>query len=133
MMPAFKYLLVDTPSDITWVTINRPDDRNSINSDLMEELTQLLETTEKTSTRAVVFTGAGETYFIGGADGIEMMQVDPDGAKEFFENLDSLPDWFVKIWFYIVASVLGVKKIGDYLPDVVSGVKDAFKGNDGRK
>ena len=51
---------------------------------------------------------------------------DPEGSKEFFENLDSLPDWFVKIWFWIVASVLGVKKVGDYLPNMIGGIRDAF-------
>ena len=54
--------------------------------------------------------------------------IDPEGARKFFENLKVLPDWFIKIWFAVVASVLGVKKIGDYLPGVISGVKDILKG-----
>ena len=55
---------------------------------------------------------------------------DPEGAKVFFLNLDSLPEWFVKVWFAIVASVLGIKKIGDYLPGAIQGVKAAFKGKE---
>jgi len=52
---------------------------------------------------------------------------DPDGAKQFFENLNALPDWFIKVWFAVVASVLGLKKIGDYLPGAIKGVKDVMK------
>lgn len=52
---------------------------------------------------------------------------DPEGSKQFFNNLNVLPVWFIKTWFWIVASVLGVKKIGDYLPGVISGVKAAMK------
>jgi len=52
---------------------------------------------------------------------------DPAGAKIFFTNLNVLPPWFVKIWMWIVASVVGVKKIGDYVPGIVKGIKDAVK------
>lgn len=53
--------------------------------------------------------------------------IDPDGAKIFFENLNVLPPWFIKIWFWVVASVLGVKKIGDYAPMMIDGIKSALK------
>lgn len=53
--------------------------------------------------------------------------IDPDGAKVFFENLHVLPEWFVKTWFWLVASIVGVKKIGDYLPGTIGGVKDVLK------
>ena len=53
--------------------------------------------------------------------------IDPEGAGKFFENLKILPDWFIKIWFAVVASVLGIKKIGDYLPGMISGIKDILK------
>ena len=55
--------------------------------------------------------------------------LDPDGARKFFENLEVLPDWFIKIWFAVVASVLGVKKIGDYRPGMISGIKEVLKKN----
>ena len=52
---------------------------------------------------------------------------DPEGSGKFFTNLSTLPDWFIKTWFWIVASVLGVKKIGDYAPGLISGITKAFK------
>ena len=51
----------------------------------------------------------------------------PDKAKDFFENLRVLPDWFVKTWMWIVASVVGVKKIGDYLPGTIKAIKEVWK------
>jgi len=50
----------------------------------------------------------------------------PEQAKVFFENLNVLPDWYIKIWFWVVASVLGVKKLGDYVPSFIDGMKSAF-------
>ncbi len=79
-------LLVEHRGDICWVTINRPADRNSINTALMEKLEHLLAETEKTSARAMVFSGAGGQYFIGGADGIEMMQLDQEGGLQVFST-----------------------------------------------
>jgi hypothetical protein len=52
--------------------------------------------------------------------------IDPSGASLFFANLAVLPEWFIKIWFWVVASVLGVKKIGDYVPGVLNAMKDVF-------
>ena len=49
----------------------------------------------------------------------------PEAAQEFFRNLKILPDWFVQTWMWIVASVIGVKKIGDYGPRMVEGFKTA--------
>jgi hypothetical protein len=46
----------------------------------------------------------------------------PEKAGLFFENLNTLPEWFIKTWFWIVASVLGVKKIGDYAPQLLDGL-----------
>ncbi len=49
----------------------------------------------------------------------------PEDAAGVIKAWEMLPDWFLQITFWIVAAVLGVKKIGDYLPGVIRGVKDA--------
>jgi len=90
MAERYQNLLVDKQGDVCWVTINRPGDRNSIDTPLMKELENVLEAIEKTSCRAIAFTGAGDTYFIGGADGIEMMQCDAQGAKKFSSRIQNL-------------------------------------------
>ncbi|NDV18146.1 hypothetical protein GO013_01770 [Pseudodesulfovibrio sp. JC047] len=53
---------------------------------------------------------------------------DPDGAGEVLRSWENLPEWFLQVTFWIVAAVLGVKKIGDLLPGAVRGVKDALGG-----
>ena len=65
MSKKYTRLLVDYRDAIAWVTINRPGDRNSIDTPLMIELNRVLTEIEETSFRAVVFTGAEDTYFIG--------------------------------------------------------------------
>jgi len=55
--------------------------------------------------------------------------VDPDGAADVIRAWEKLPDWFLQITFWVVAAVLGVKKIGDYLPSAIRGLKDAAGGS----
>lgn len=90
MNTAWKNLIVESQGDVCQVTINRPHDRNSLNSEVMAELVNMLEEVEKTAARAVIFTGAGDTYFIGGADGIEMMQCDGEEARAFSARIQEL-------------------------------------------
>ena len=52
----------------------------------------------------------------------------PEAAAAFFVNLQVLSEWFIKTWFWVVASVVGVKKIGDYAPALIAGVRAATKG-----
>jgi len=53
--------------------------------------------------------------------------IDPEASKVVFTNWQTLPAWFLEITGWLVASVLGVKKIGEYLPGLISGVKGAIK------
>ncbi|MEF2146201.1 MAG: hypothetical protein V3573_12215 [Desulfovibrionaceae bacterium] len=58
----------------------------------------------------------------------------PDRAECVIRSWENLPDWFLQITFWIVAAVLGVKKIGDYLPGAVRGVRLALGAKeDGRE
>lgn len=50
---------------------------------------------------------------------------EPEGAARVLAAWEALPEWFLKITFWIVAAVLGVKKLGDYLPGAVAAVRGA--------
>ncbi len=52
---------------------------------------------------------------------------DPEAAAKVFENWKMLPPWFLEITGWLVASVIGVKKVGEYLPGLLSGVKQVLK------
>jgi len=97
-MTQYTRLIVEQDNELLRVCINRPGDRNSIDSILMDELVQMLETAETSDVRAVVFKGSGDTYFIGGADGIEMMQCNPEHSgvfsikiQELFNRMEASP------------------------------------------
>lgn len=104
----YTRLLVEHRDAIGWVTINRPGDRNSIDTALMIELDRLLTKIEETSIRAVVFSGAEDTYFIGGADGIEMMQCSPAEAKAFSVRIQKLFDRMEASPLILVAAINGL-------------------------
>lgn len=108
MSQGYSQILINQRGDILWVTINRLEDRNSINTPLMEELEQMLDEKEKATTRAVVFTGGGDTHFIGGADGIEMMQLDPEGALAFSARIQGLFNRMEESPLVLVAAINGL-------------------------
>lgn len=90
MAKEYTRILVESRGELCWVRINRPGDRNSIDSVLMKEMVQMLKEVERSGARAVIFTGMGDTYFIGGADGVEMMQCGPQGALAFSARIQRL-------------------------------------------
>ena len=104
----YTRLLVDNQGDICRVTINRPGDRNSIDTILMDELEDLLDNIEQTQSRVIVFTGGGEAYFIGGADGVEMMQCDPAAAKAFSVRIQGLFNRMEASSLLLVAAINGI-------------------------
>ncbi len=114
MSKKYHLILMDSQEDICWVTINRPEDRNSINTELMKELEEMLSETEETTTKIIVFTGAGDTHFIGGADGIEMMQCHPDGALAFSHRIQKLFNRMEESPLILVAAINGLCFGGGY-------------------
>lgn len=53
--------------------------------------------------------------------------VDPEGAAKIFENWKVIPEWFQTVTMALVASIVGVRKLADYGPSLVKGVRDALK------
>ena len=103
-----QYLQIEDRDHVSWVTIKRLEDRNSIHSPLMDELISLLDRVEGTETRALVFTGAGSTYFIGGADGVEMMQLTPAEAEDFSWRIQRLFNRMEASPLILVAAINGI-------------------------
>jgi enoyl-CoA hydratase/carnithine racemase len=101
-------LQIEQAGEIFRVSINRTEDRNSIDSDLMLALRDFLEAAEKTTARAVIFTGAGGSYFIGGADGVEMMQCSPQSAGDFSERIQGLFDRMEASPLILTAAISGL-------------------------
>ncbi len=108
MVKEYSRILVEKQGELCRVKINRPNDRNSIDSLLMKELEQMLKNAEKTEVRSIIFTGVGDSYFIGGADGIEMMQCTPQKALAFSARIQKLFNRMEASPLILVAAINGL-------------------------
>lgn len=62
-------VLIETRSEILWITINRPDRRNALNDDVANGIREALRSAnDSDDLRAVVLTGAGDKAFCAGGD-----------------------------------------------------------------
>ena len=52
--------------------------------------------------------------------------IDPDGAAVMFKNWEAIPEWFRTVTLWTVASIVGIKKLADYAPPLIKGIKDVF-------
>jgi len=68
----YKNLIYEQKSSIGWITINRPSALNALNSELLDELSSVLDNASNSSkVKAVIITGEGKA-FVAGADISEM-------------------------------------------------------------
>lgn len=65
------------------LTINRPKALNALNSDVLSELSNILDSVDLDVIRCLIITGAGEKSFVAGADIGEMHNLDGQGGKAF--------------------------------------------------
>jgi enoyl-CoA hydratase/carnithine racemase len=78
---------------VSWIEINRPDVRNSVDAETAAALWQHLRTAEAdASVRVVVLTGSGQAAFCAGADLKEMaktqLRADPERFPHVHRNLE---------------------------------------------
>lgn len=68
-MAEYETVLTQVEEGVGWITINRPDVRNALNTQVLGDFRQaLVEFRHDREVGAVVFTGAGEKSFAAGAD-----------------------------------------------------------------
>jgi methylglutaconyl-CoA hydratase len=64
-MTRFKYILAESANGVRTLTLNRPEKRNALNPELIEELTVALNEAEECSCGVVILTGAGPAFCSG--------------------------------------------------------------------
>lgn len=91
---AYQNILYGKEGNVAWITINRPEVRNALNVETLEEILAALEEARKDDeVRVVIFTGAGDKAFVAGAD-IRLLRdrgsLDglPSGFTEIFERIE---------------------------------------------
>jgi enoyl-CoA hydratase len=66
---SYETLLLHVDARVATLTVNRPEKRNALNATVRREILQALDTiVDDDDVRVIVFTGAGDTAFIAGAD-----------------------------------------------------------------
>ncbi len=77
----FKYLKVEKKENFTLITINRPEQLNALNLEVLEELNRALEEEGKDPSTLVI-TGEGDKAFVAGADISAMKDMTPLEAEK---------------------------------------------------
>src|SRR6202521_6294705 len=61
----FTTLLLDFSGEVAHITLNRPEKRNAISTQMIAELQSALDAIEKSHARVVIVTGAGKAFCAG--------------------------------------------------------------------
>ncbi|MCH7613146.1 MAG: enoyl-CoA hydratase/isomerase family protein, partial [Candidatus Marinimicrobia bacterium] len=79
-----KYLLLETSEGFGFITINRPDSLNAMNSDVVNELdSAVLQMIANDEVGVIIITGSGDKAFVAGADIKAMQKMDMEKALAF--------------------------------------------------
>lgn len=104
----YKHILVEIGEGVGWLTINRPDSLNSLNSEVIEGLVSALhDLDEDASVKVVVMTGAGEKAFVAGGDIKEMAEMTPLEARAFARRGQLLMQQIGRLHKPVIAAVNG--------------------------
>ena len=104
----FRNLLVATGGDATRITLNRPEKRNALSLELIEELVVALrESSAQPGTRAIVLEGAGPA-FSAGHDLSEMIGRDEDFYRELFGLCTVMMETIHELPQPVIAKVHGI-------------------------
>ena len=89
-------VLYDKEGQIAFLTLNRPEALNALNTEVNINLIDYLDTAERDKDiRVIILKGAGDKAFIAGGDIKEMIEKDAMGAREYALAAKRVVD---KIW-----------------------------------
>ena len=93
-----EFITFEQKDQIGIITINRPKALNALNSQVLDELNETLDSVDLNTVRALILTGAGEKSFVAGADIAEMSTLTKAEGEAFgkkgndvFRKLETLP------------------------------------------
>jgi enoyl-CoA hydratase len=101
-------VLYELKDSVAYITVNRPDKLNALNSRTMAELMDVFSLASvDPQVKAVILTGAGEKAFVAGADISEFAEMDPLGAKRFAERGQEIFNFIESMPKPVIAAVNG--------------------------
>lgn len=107
-MSTMKYIQLEPQGDIAILRINRPEALNSMNLDVISELSKMIDIIAADgSIKAVVITGAGERSFCAGADISYMVNIDPMQAEKYATSAQDVINKIDRLDKPVIAAVNG--------------------------
>lgn len=104
----YKTIIYETKGKIAFITINRPQSRNALNSQVFSEMNAALSDADKDGEIKVIILTGGEKYFAAGADISEMGQLlKPTDAHRFLQNAHTAYNKIEAIEKPVIAAVSG--------------------------
>jgi enoyl-CoA hydratase len=93
-----EFIKYEAEGAVATITIDRPKALNALNSQVLDELSEVLDAVDLNVVRAVILTGAGEKSFVAGADIGEMSTLTKAEGEAFgkkgndvFRRLETFP------------------------------------------
>ena len=103
-----KYIIDKYDNNICTLIINRPDQYNSLNTDVLNEFENKLESLEyNKEIKTIIITGSGDKSFIAGADIKEMENMCYEDAKKFSKYGQSVTNKIENFSKPIIAAING--------------------------
>lgn len=94
----YSFLKIENNGPVTTMTISAPKSLNALNSTILNEIDQFVDSIDTAQTRALIITGDGEKSFVAGADISEMATLSEEQGFDFgkrgadvFRKIELLP------------------------------------------
>ena len=110
----YSTLLLEFSEEIAKITLNRPDKRNAINTQMIADLQTALDTIEKSHSRVVIVTGAGKA-FCAGMDLEMLAAITKQSPAENQDDARRIAKMLRRIWSFprpMIAAVNGAAYAG---------------------
>ncbi len=105
---AYENIIMDIKEGIATITFNRPKALNALNSALLEEFSQALDSVvTNEDIRVLILTGSGEKSFVAGADINELARLDALSSKVFIHKGLSTINKLTELPIPVIAAVNG--------------------------
>jgi enoyl-CoA hydratase len=106
---AYSNLLLERDGAVAVLTVNRPDKRNALDTETMDELRRaVLELKRDAAVRVVILTGAGDKAFVAGADINELAVQSPVGGRDHAHSGQHVLDLIETLGKPVIAAINGV-------------------------
>jgi methylglutaconyl-CoA hydratase len=103
----YQTLTLETAGDLATLTLNRPEKRNAISSEMIADLFSALAKVEASRSRVLIVTGAGES-FCAGMDLEELKAIATQSPTEHLEDARRMALLLRRIWGFPKPTIAAV-------------------------